>query len=230
MPEKQPVQQMSYTSEPACSASALAQWNFYTRQALTSLVLPDGCRDFIVKQHPDSGQTYFVSDLSVSSFSVFSLPNTRMRGIRLRPGVQIDQNRLNQWLCSNNLEKLFLKDQIDEFCFQNACLAEALDCIESDITSVSSVAKQLGISTRSLQRLIKTQTGMTPTFWLALARARKTARALLVSNDLNDVAFNFSFADQAHMSREIKRWFNLTPLQIKSSKDMGALLTEQGYG
>lgn len=224
------MQQLSYTSKTANATSALAEWHFHTVQESKSLVLPDGCRDFIVKQNPVSGQTYFISDLNVSSYSVISSPDTRMRGIRLRPGVQIDEDRLNRWLSTNRLEKMFLADQIDEFCYQSASLTEALDCIASEVSTVSCVAKQLGVSTRSLQRVVKRETGMTPAFWLALARARKTARALLDDNDLSSVAVDFGFADQSHMSREIKRWFNLTPMQLKSSKDMDVLLTDQGFG
>jgi len=219
----------SYTSKPAYSEFALAEWDFHSAVESKSLVIPDGCRDIIVSKKPDSKPTYFISDLSASAFSVVSSPGSHMRGIRLQPGVQINAHKLNAWLCVNNSEEIFHQDQLDEFCYRSAGVAEVLDCIASDVFSISCAAKQLGKSTRSLQRVLSAETGTTPGFWLALSRARKTARALFESSELSSVAFDLGFADQAHMSREMKRWFNLTPTQIRSNKEMYALLQERGY-
>jgi len=223
------MQAYSYTSKPACSASALVEWNFYSTESTHSLVIPDGCRDIIVKEDPESTRTCFISDLSSCSFSVASSPGECMRGLRLQPGVQVDKSRLNSWVATRGTDGIFHLDQLDEFCYRSANLTEALDCLASDVSTVNCAAKQLGISVRSLQRVVKIETGVTPVFWFGLARARKTAKALFVDRDLSNVAFESGYSDQAHMSREMKRWFNLTPVQIRLNKDMHTLLAEPGY-
>jgi len=227
---KQTMHQFSYTSQSADSTSAIAQWHFYSTLESRSLVLPDGCRDIIVKENTDSAQTYFISDLSSSTYRVVSSAGTSMRGIRLQPGVQVNEGMLNAWLSAHSLEQLFSLDQLDEFCYRSERIAEALDCIASDAKSIACVAKQLGVSTRSLQRVVKSETGVTPVFWLALSRARKAARALFENKELSSIALQFGFSDQAHMNREMKRWFNMTPGQIRANDEIVTLLAERGYG
>jgi len=221
--------QFSYTSKPAYSGYALAAWDFHTSVESRSLVLPDGCRDIIIKKPPHSKHTCFISELSASAYFVVSPPGSHIRGIRLQPGVQINEYKLNSWLAVNSYEELLCQDQLDEFCYRSASVAEVLDCIASDTKTINCAAKQLSTSTRSLQRVLRSETGTTPGFWLALSRARKTARALFENIELSKVAFDSGFADQAHMNREMKRWFGLTPTQIRSSSEMYALLQERGY-
>lgn len=212
------------------ASSSLAQWHFHSERESESLVLPDGCRDVIVKHTDESGQTTFISELSHVSYTVVTSPGCYLQGIRLWPGTQIDEHAMYAWLSVNDAESLFESDQIDEFCYRSASLVEALDCLNSDVKSISAAANTLGVSTRSLQRVVKLETGKSPLFWLSLSRARKTARALIKEDNLNEVAYSAGFADQSHMNREMKRWFGFTPMQVKSNTEMHALLSEAGYG
>ncbi|MEL6322082.1 MAG: helix-turn-helix domain-containing protein, partial [Cyanobacteria bacterium J06626_14] len=154
----------------------------------------------------------------------------RMKGVRLRPGVEIRLTDLVSWLNNKNPGDLFGSDQIDEFCVRHEQLAIALDCLASGIPTVQCAARDLGISVRSLQRLVKSGTQRSPHFWLSLARTRRAARSLDQYDSLSKAAFDFGFADQAHMTREIKKWLNATPNQIKTDSEILALLCESGYG
>ena len=95
--------------------------------------------------------------------------------------------------------------------------------------SVKQISTQLGVSTRTLQRLVLSKTKRTPGYWLQLARIRKAARSLSQSVCLVDVAENYGFSDQSHMNREFQRWFGLTPVQVLNSPAIIRQLNDKGY-
>lgn len=224
------MQEFDYKVKTAYSPSALSEWQFKSESNCETLVIPDGCQDIIVKQNGDFNNTCFVTELSNSAYKVPSNIGTCMRGIRLQPGMSIQTRNLNAWLANNDANKLFGSDQIDEFCSRSEGVVDALECLASDVQSVLLAAKELGVSIRSLQRLLKSETGLSPGFWLSLARARKAARALLKSDNLSDTAYTTGYCDQAHMNREMSRWFGHTPLQIRANREMHSMLFESGYG
>jgi len=224
-------QQCVYESLISSANSAVAFWSFYARENCNTKVIPDGCRDIIVVEKSDlKSPIWFVSELSDSIYDVDSCAGDKMRGIRLEPGTQIDQLALNQWAKTRSIDELFIGDQIDEFCERSTSLVGALQCLcNNEIDSVQKAAHELGVSPRTLQRLIKSETQRTPCFWLSLARARQAVKALYKFDLLIDVAFACNFSDQAHMAREMKRWFDLSPSQIKRSPELLSLLSEPGY-
>lgn len=219
-----------YSTVDAVSNYALTEWTFEPSTESESRVLPDGCKDFIVTEKIDSEPTWFVSDLSNAAFSVTSSAGERMRGIRLQPGVSIKDQQLSSWLQSNPIDSLFSSDQLDEFCLFSSNVGDALTCLASGKRNVSCVAKDLGVSIRSLQRLLKSHTGQSPQFWLSLARNRKAGRYVATEGSLCEIAVDAGFSDQAHMSREMKKWFGQTPNQIRADQQTAALLFESGYG
>ena len=62
-----------------------------------------------------------------------------------------------------------------------------------------------------------------------LARARKAARALYSSLGLAEIAELHGYADQAHMSREFKRWFNTSPSVLRNLPSILNQLYDEGY-
>ncbi|MFK7965955.1 MAG: helix-turn-helix domain-containing protein [Burkholderiaceae bacterium] len=153
-----------------------------------------------------------------------------MIGLRLKPGSIFNTTTLDSWLTSHDVTDLLTGDQIDEFCQVPASLTEALHCLASGERSINSVAKALAVSTRTLQREVGSRTGKSPHFWFALARVRRACRALPQFDRLADAAISFGFADQAHMSREMKRWLGVSPSAITSQSDIFEQLLQPGYG
>lgn len=85
-----------------------------------------------------------------------------------------------------------------------------------DAGLISSVSKKLGVSERTLQRHIKSETGKSPHFWRMLVRAKRCARILGGKYTLTDAVLLSGYSDQSHMTREIQRWFNCTPSALKN--------------
>jgi len=220
----------SYTTEDPVSKFALVDWRFESFSMCKTFVLPDGCKDFIFNDYGERSGSWFMSDLTQAPYSVSTQAASIMYGIRLQPGVEIRLAHLSSWLRRRDPTLLLGTDLIDEFCVKNENLTEALDCLASGKPTVLAVASEIGVSLRSLQRLVKTGTGQTPYFWFSLARIRKAGRWLLDDKKLCDIAVGMGFSDQAHMNREMKIWFGKTPNQIKSDPEFLHAIAEPGYG
>ena len=208
----------------------MAEWTFTSHKSCFTDVLPDGCRDIIVKECDGKAPIVFVSELSQSAYTVPTIRGSHIRGLRLRPGIQIFHDELQFWLQNRNPTEIFESDQFSEFCLESENLTDALQCLASGKRTVPAAAKELGVSLRTLERLVKKGTERSPYFWFSLARARKTARSLYEVDSLSVAALEGGFTDQSHMNREIKKWFRKTPTQILKDKYVRSALQEAGYG
>jgi len=88
----------------------------------------------------------------------------------------------------------------------------------------------LGVSSRTLQRLICKETDRAPAYWILLARARRAAREMVEPTSLADIAETHGYADQSHMTREFKRWFDLSPSVMRNTPNILDQLFNRGYG
>lgn len=109
---------------------------------------------------------------------------------------------------------------------------EALQTL-ADERDLNRAQRQLGVSERSLQRLVSATTGRPPLYWKRLARLRRAARSLGSEAPLAALAAlaaDHGYADQAHMNLEFQRWLGLTPQQVRQRADVKRLLFESGFG
>jgi AraC-like DNA-binding protein len=191
------------------------QWTYTAKQNDTAIIVPDGCRVIVIKQNKYGHVTTTITPLAACSYQVEITKATRVFGLRLNPGTIINEEQLMSYINVSAFDDLQKGDDLAEFCQLNNALTEALAGLGSDVNDVNFVAKHLGVSIRTLQRHVKQQTGKSPQFWKSLVRARRCARLLGQSVALVESAFLANYADQAHMTREIQRWFNCTPLSLK---------------
>jgi len=219
-----------YTYSFSCSPISLVActWQFESFEPMLSRVIPDGCHDLIVVENRLGDARAFVSDLGETTYAVVSAGGRRYSGVRLKPGVTVDRQAVLDFLASNAPQDLLTGDRFAEFCRQSPTVSEVLACL-ADARRVTTVARDLGISVRTLQRVVLLGSGKPPTFWRALARARRAARALSCSNRPVDTAAMFGFSDQAHLCREMMRWFGRSPGAIKRDFALRDQLHEPGY-
>ncbi len=86
-----------------CTAeSALDYWRYSSAGRYDGLVIPDGCRDLIFAQQTGQVLRWFVSNLGHISERVELTSDTEILGIRLKPGVQIDERALSSWIGTNH--------------------------------------------------------------------------------------------------------------------------------
>lgn len=101
--------------------------------------------------------------------------------------------------------------KIDDEARQANRLAD-LAITDSSITTVSDLAAELGVSTRTVNRLTTKYVGLSP---YAMIRRRRLQEAVQWTREhpddaLSDIAIRFGFVDQAHLSREARTFLGLT--------------------
>lgn len=212
-------------------------WQADITTASSSLILPDGCQDLILKS-TEQNTTCLLSPLFDSAQLTHQKANTTLYGFRFQAGSQINQIDLLRVIEKEikSAASATLIAKIAEICNDlsqlNHNTETALACLAQE-ESVAASAKQLGLSVRTLQRVMLKETQRPPSYWLQLARCRKAARQLLVGHDqpipLAELASDFKFSDQSHMTREFQRWFQHTPKQALSQPDVFEQLAEPAY-
>lgn len=207
----------------------ISTWHANFSAAMSTVVIPDGCRDLIVKTLENEKPNWLVSPLYDRTEHVQIEASCNYIGFRLSPGAEIKERELLAYIETKQLHADDVKDFIGDFISTKCSIDEALRCFASEMGSVKQISTLLGVSTRTLQRLVLSKTQRTPSYWLQLARIRKAARSLSQSACLVDVAENYGFSDQSHMNREFQRWFALTPVQVLNSPAIIKQLHDKGY-
>lgn len=191
-------------------------------------VIPDGCQDVILVRQENGKAEVFVSPLYHQTQKVAAPPKSEWTGFRLRPGCDVKQLDLPSLFSSRHSIEA-MADQIENSTRIEGSTAEAIDCIKQHGVSVRHCAKLLGVTPRTLQRVLSRDTQHSPSFWLRLARVRLCARTLVEHGIFAEVAYQCHYADQAHMCREIKHWFGVSPSELLKRDDLTAQLFWQAY-
>jgi AraC-like DNA-binding protein len=209
--------------------AALDLWRFAAHEHTTVHVAPDGCRDLIVVVRRSGAPACFVSSLADTMETPSFSPGDRALGVRLRPGAQVDERALATLLGGGERA-----DAADLLCAIGATatldprVREALDCLQ-EAPALSLAQRRLGVSERSLERLLSHGTRRGPLFWRNLARARRCARALAGAEPLAQLAAAHGYADQAHLTRDLRRWFGAPPTVLRATPAFLATLAAPAY-
>ena len=208
----------------------LQVWRHTCRDVGSSLVVPDGCLDLIGLQRPGHAPNWKVSTLMDRAERVHASAGTRYVGYRLKAGSHINVGSLLAATRGLGLdEEPRVMERLEAMVRRDPRVAEALQTL-SEERSLRAALGQLGVSERSLQRLLQSETGRPPVYWKRLARLRQTACALDGSVPLAHLAHHHGFADQAHMNLEFRHWLGLTPTQVQRQHDLRNQLAEPGHG
>jgi AraC-like DNA-binding protein len=209
--------------------AALDLWCFAAHARTTVQVAPDGCRDVIVVVPRAGAPVCFVSALADTMETPSFSPGDRALGVRLRPGARVDERAFAALLGGGERA-----DAADLLCAIGAAVTldsrvrEALDCLQ-EAPALSTAQRRLGVSERSLERLLSQGTQRGPLFWRNLARARRCARALAGAEPLAQLAAAHGYADQAHLTRDLRRWFGATPTALRATPAFLAALAAPAY-
>jgi len=195
----------------ALPASVLAVWRHVSRKTGRAAVLPDGCRDLILFVTPGERPEWIVSPLMDQPFMHLSQTGQTCLGLRLVPGARFDEAVL-----LHEVRRMHEPDigqalsLTEDLCRSDPRVSEALAGLAGG-GPVAQAARDMGVSERTLERLILDNTARRPVWWRRLARVRRAAAALDPAQALAETSCAYGFADQAHMSREFRRWFGVTP-------------------
>ena len=103
-------------------------------------------------------------------------------------------------------------DTVDEFIAD----LERLELLNDDPVAMAALrGDEPETSTRSVQRHVATSTGLSANRIRQIVRARQAAERLMLGDRILDVAHDLGYADQAHLTRDVKRLTGYTPGQTK---------------
>lgn len=202
-------------------------WTSSTAVDTTYTVIPDGCRDLIMCKSTGHAPIWSVSPLFDQAKTISARASTEFIGFRMKPGVRFNEHGLLDSIKDQDINGI--KSRLADFTRRQDNLEEILSCLSSDINSASNAAKHLGVSLRTLQRELIRETGRSPIYWILLARARKAARDMFDIISHAEIAYKYGYSDQAHLCREIKRWFNINPSKLKLSDEIFSQINSSGY-
>lgn len=208
----------------------LDTWHYVCARESGTIVIPDGCRDLIVKYSADNAPVWFISDLYDGPGRAVMLPGEEMVGFRLQPGTEIDANRLLAAVRGLDVGSRRLVQAVLDHTRLSTKVEDALACISDGQRPLERCARLLGVGPRTLQRLLISRTGRSPRYWMMLARVRKAGRALAGNSNLAELAVECGYSDQSHMTREFKRWLGVTPSKLAASDSISNQLAQPGYG
>ena len=93
-------------------------------------------------------------------------------------------------------------------------LVLALNTLADSTIALPSLAAQVGLSPQRLRVLAQQQLGMPLARWRVWTRLRRAAEALQGGQSLADAAITAGFADQAHLTRQMREMMGLTPAAL----------------
>lgn len=203
------------------------RWSYKAEAHKTSIVFPDGCTDVLVVSG-DNSQSNVVraTRYDMSPRQVKLRAGTVLTGFRLRPGTIIDLRDLDA--PAHSLTNLDAEISSIVRLYQD--IIQIIDDLSLSGLSVGSVARLQGVSERTLQRHFKSLSLPPPGFWRKLGRARRAVQALSCSVPLSEIALEYGYSDQAHMTREFVRWFGKTPVQLRRNQAILNDLAQPGLG
>jgi AraC-like DNA-binding protein len=85
------------------------------------------------------------------------------------------------------------------------------------------LAKECGVSLRTLQRLFRTRYDMSVTEWLRAVRMREGYTRLRNGERIKAVAYSLGFKQLSHFSREFKKEFGVSPSVFRRSAFAGSV-------
>ncbi|MDR2016825.1 MAG: helix-turn-helix domain-containing protein [Burkholderiales bacterium] len=189
-------------------------------------VLPDGCRDVLVIERAGVTQTLLLTDWDASPRRVQIPAGTTITGYRLRPGYVVEP----QCIVSHTFSEAQVAQWIESEARASDEIAWVIDALATPFATIDNIAKQTGVTTRTLQRHFSARGLPAPDFWRLLGRARRAACALPTPLPITEIAYAHGYSDQAHMSREFARWFGAAPVALRRDANRLADVCQPGLG
>jgi AraC-like DNA-binding protein len=233
-----------FTSQPHDLAGVDGVWCHTQSQDERELTLrlperhfvpPDACSDLILHFHQGRLVSAFVQEPTLAFDIVNIDPFDAMFGVRFAIGragpllrsaasVAAEAERLFAGVDSRDATRVL--DRLGRYCTEllarcagdpPAWLSEASSEAQrrfGDI-GVLALARHVGVSERTLHRGFLDWIGGAPKPFLRAVRVREAASRVQGPRPLAEIAAELGFADQAHLSREMRELWGTTPARLR---------------
>ncbi|WP_102346063.1 helix-turn-helix domain-containing protein [Bacillus sp. Marseille-P3661] len=207
-------------------------------------VLPDACVEIVFELNP-SKPTALIGGSVLENKEIRFRSGVKHFGIRLLPeyGIKLpdepvidDHIPFSSFLKQEHLMEQMLTDnsfhncinlfnrfiQSDYFAVRDVPEFIQYSIQQSYLTrgniEINHLAEKTGYTVQYFRKKFEQYTGMTPKLFNRIIRFQNSLNRILDKNgDLLDIVEEFGFYDQAHLTREFRKFNYLTPLQVKRS-------------
>ncbi|MDT7802225.1 MAG: hypothetical protein QOI78_5658 [Actinomycetota bacterium] len=193
-------------------------------------IVPDGCLDLVVG---DAG--VFVAGPDTTAWSSVTRPGEVLRGVRFTPGraaavlgVAADELRdrrvtlpelwgregelLTERLLSGDLSPArAVASRLPDVPPPDPAVAALVARLDAGATRVTEAAGQVGVAERRLRRRFVQAIGYGPATYLRVSRFQRAVSLAPRAPGLAALAAAAGYADQAHLSRDVRALTGLTP-------------------
>lgn len=218
---------MSFTYEEKRPTSPLidVMWRTVDETDGMYLAAADGCWDMIFTTPTDGKTMVRLSGPSVTPTEVHYKKGNRNFGMRFKQGVflthvptseVVDMTEIlpmaspTSFLLGGHVFELPTYESLDAFV---ALLAERGLLSQDPLVQAVLQGGKYGASARSVQRRFGRSVGMTPAYVAQIERAWRAVELLQQGRPITEVVHELGYADQAHLSRNLKRITGFTPRQ-----------------
>lgn len=201
-------------------------WKYRATSDCEVAVMPDGCKDILLIKDTHSEPNIELTDWDDQVRTVELKKGQRISGFRLCPGLTINSKDL----LGTETDENSICNLIEDLASTKSESIALVQEISDYGASILSVARQAGVSTRTLQRQFNRLGLPKPEFWRLLCRARLAASALPCRVPLVEIAVAYGYSDQSHMTRDFTRWFGVTPAQLRQDSLLLDEVCQLGLG
>lgn len=187
--------------------------------------LKPGDRIFGVRFYP--GQAWWPGGLPVSDLTGSSMDLTDL------DYDQATMEQIAQTTDFNHQVDIFMNYYLPEYenHFKATSRAELCQIMINTISGrrgalrIEEMERMMGYSTRYLNRVFKSETGMSPKTFAKITRFQNVLNAMLEQKKIAEIAGEFGFFDQSHLLKEFKLFTGMSPLNyMKSNSKRGLYL------
>ncbi len=214
---------------PSTGTPILERWTYRSPDTIPRFIIPDGCQDLIHWSVPGERPRWSLSLLQDGIMTAGIPQGAELVGYRFVPGTELPKPALQNLMHDRSEDPDFTIIRVADAVVCDLRVTEALSAIAELPVSVEETAGALGVSRRTLERLLRRHTGRSPVFWSQLARVRAAARAVVAGHSQAELAYKVGYSDQAHMSRAVRRWFGVSPTKLIHRPDLTEQLFVPGY-
>jgi AraC-like DNA-binding protein len=208
---------------PAWAHAVACCWEQRVSSTRVQRVLPDGHADVLFY---DSGRIEIVGLHDEVALPVLPA-GTCLRGIRFRPAAVAASFKTpasglrNRSLPADNVlgsrHVCRLRDRVGVDAWIRSIepslrTSAALDLLAT--RPVDEVAAELAVTGRHLRRIVLAEVGLTPKMYQQVVRLQRFVRAVDAGAPLAVAAAKAGYADQPHMTRDVRRFSGLTPADL----------------
>ena len=211
-----------YHERPGRHPAVAAVWSSVAIAPGATLIAADGCFDLIVRASCH-GVAAFVYTPVARAHHATVAAGDRHVGVRLRPGFgaalirRPDIVRLAARSAVERPDELeaLVASAVDEHTRRPSIVADFVEAARATAGSLRLTAGASGARERELQRACQRWVGLSPKAFLRIERVWAAREAIRTGGPLAMIAVEFGYADQAHLTREVRQLLGVKPGELR---------------